>query len=351
MNTRELVGSVLMFGFRGSSFDDPETREDIEELKSIHCKGVILFDHDTKGNHARNIRSPKQVTKLIEDLRNELGDDLIVSIDQEGWAVSRLNENNGFRPTMSAKAFAQSLEIDQIQYAQQQANQLAKLGIDLNFAPCVDLEIELGSPIISGKERSFGDDLERVRKCASIVIDAHLQSGVVSCIKHFPGHGSSLLDSHNGVCEITNTHQSIELEIYRTLIDQYQSSIAIMHGHLIEKNIDPEYPASLSKPHIDRVRTGFGFDGVIITDSLDMRAIRNMFGEDESALLALSAGADLILDGVNAPGYRALKAPTRIATSIVQAIAQNHPIVNEQRLHESKNRLRTLIDRTRESNR
>jgi len=138
MSLQQLVGSVLMFGFAGDSLGNKHTREDINELKAIHARGVILFDHDLKANGPRNITSPTQLKKLIEDLRNELGSDLIVAIDQEGGRVARLNEHNGFLPTMSAAQFAQLEEIDQIQYADRQAGQLSNMGINLNFAPCVD---------------------------------------------------------------------------------------------------------------------------------------------------------------------------------------------------------------------
>ena len=127
MSLHQLVGSVLMLGFRGDSLDDPETREDISQLKAIHCGGVILFDHDIKANGSRNIQSPEQLAKLIADLRNELGSDLIIGIDQEGGQVARLEEHNGFRPTISAKDFAQLETIDQLQNAKQQAKQISTL--------------------------------------------------------------------------------------------------------------------------------------------------------------------------------------------------------------------------------
>lgn len=333
MSMEQLVGSMLMFGFRGGSLDDRDTREDIAELKALSVRGVILFDHDIAGSCKRNINSPKQLTKLIEELRNELGSDLIIAIDQEGGEVARLDEHNGFLPTMSAAEFGAMIEMDQVQYAEKQAKQLAKCGIDLNFAPCVDLAIEPGSPIIAGKGRAYGASIAEVAHCAHMVVDAHQRVGVRCCIKHFPGHGSALLDSHLGVSDITNTHTSDELEIFRTMIDQYQDRIAVMSGHLMHTKLDLDMPASLSAKHTsDTLRTELGFTGVVVTDSLDMRAIRDQFGEGESAVAAINAGADLILDGLNAPGYREPGAPTRIAKAILES-------VSEARLIESCNRL------------
>ncbi len=329
----QLIGSSLMLGFRGSSLNHPDTREDIAELKSACVRGVILFDHDIAANGPRNIHSPKQLAKLIEDLRNELGAELVIGIDQEGGQVARLDAHNGFLPSMSADEFSDLVEMDQVQYADRQARQLSKLGIDLNFAPCVDLAIEPGSLIIADKGRAYGSTVEEAAHCAQIVIDAHRRAKVRCCIKHYPGHGSSLMDSHLGVCDITKTHTHDEIDIFTQLIDRYTDSIAVMSGHLMHTGIDEAFPASLSKKHTtDQLRDGIGFDGVIITDSLDMRAIRDQFGEGDSAALALNAGADLILDGLNAPGYREPGAPHRLALAIAQG-------VEHTRLEQARDRL------------
>ncbi|PCI07257.1 glycoside hydrolase family 3 [bacterium] len=340
MSLQKLVGSMLMFGFEGGSLAEKQTRTDIAELKAIGVRGVILFDHDLKANGPRNIQSPKQLAKLIEDLRNELGSDLIIAIDQEGGAVARLDKHNGFLPTISAVEFGTMLEIDQVQYAHKQANQLAKLGINLNFAPCVDLALKPGSPIIAGKERAFGVAPSEVIDCAHKVIDAHQQAGIGCCIKHFPGHGSSLMDSHLGLCDITNSHIDHETEVFKQLITRFNTQIAVMTGHLMHTIIDPALPASLSKQHTTQMlRKELGFEGVVITDSLDMRAIRDHFGEGDSAVHAINAGADLILDGFNAPGYRQGGGPTRIAGAILNAAKQGEIEDPEQRFVESCDRL------------
>jgi beta-N-acetylhexosaminidase len=347
MSIEELVGSMLVFGFNGSSFDEPKTRAQISELKAIHARGVILFDHDIAGNHPRNIRSPKQLTKLIEDLRNELGSELIVSIDQEGGSVARLGESNGFLPTMSAIEFARLAEIDQIQYANKQARQLAKLGIDLNFAPCVDLAVEPDSPIIAGKGRAFGNTLEEAARCAQIVIDAHRDAGVRCCIKHFPGHGSALLDSHLGICDITATHTTEELDIFRELILVNSDAIAVMGGHLVDRRIDKNLPASISELHTQGVlREQLGFGGVVVTDSMDMRAILDGFGEVDAYIHAINAGNDLLLDGLNAPGYRQSGVSTRIAEALVGAVKDGRVESGMDRLEASRERVDRFMGRS-----
>ena len=329
----KLAGSVLMFGFRGGTLNDPETRTDIDELKRLHPRGVILFDHDIAGNHPRNIHNPKQLAKLIADLRDELGEGLVIGIDQEGGGVARLREDNGFLPTVSAEDFASMLEMDQVQYSDKQARQLRELGIDLNFAPCVDLAIDPSSPIIAGRGRSFGVDVQEAARCAGVVIAAHERQGVRCCIKHFPGHGSALLDSHMGVTDITRVHQPEELEIFQALVEQYNTRVAVMSGHLVNTAIDPDLPASLSPVHTTGVlRDRLGFEGVVVTDSLDMRAIRDRFGEGRASVLAIEAGADLILDGLNSPGYREPGGATRITQGLRQHGNEERVIVASRRL-------------------
>lgn len=346
MNFVELIGSSLMLGIRGSSMNQEETRADLEMLKAIHCRGVVLFDHDIAGNHPRNVLNPEQLGGFITDLRNELGSDLVVAIDQEGGQVSRLKQERGFLPSVSAAEFGSWEQIDQDQYAGKHARQLKQLGIDLNLAPCVDLAIEPHSPIIAGKERAFGDDQHTVVRCAGTIIEAHAREGVRCCIKHYPGHGSALLDSHLDMCDVTRSHAAEESEVFSTLIKRFGSSIAIMPGHLIDRKIDDHLPASLSRNHLEQgLRGQMGFDGVIISDSLDMRAIRDHYGEGESAVLAIAAGCDVVLDGLNAPGFREPGAPLRIVDAILRAARAGELADAEERLEASKSRLDRLFSR------
>lgn len=347
MTLSELIGSLLMLGVRGCTLSEDSTRADVDALRAIHCKGVILFDHDIAGNHHRNILNPEQLERFIADLRGELGEDLIVAIDQEGGQVSRLKQERGFLPSVSAAEFAVWEEMDQRQHAQRHARQLAQLGIDLNLAPCVDLAVEPDSPIIAEKGRSFGADHDAVVRCAGIMIEAQREAGVASCIKHFPGHGSALLDSHLGMCDISATHTDEETRVFETLIEGYGSGIAIMAGHLIDKRVDPRLPASLSAAHLMGVLRGrIGFRGVVISDSLDMRAITDQFGGGESAPMALMAGCDLVIDGFNAPGYRDPGGAVRIMDAISTAIRSGRWPDGEQHLAQSKARVDRLMGRT-----
>ncbi len=346
MTLSELIGSSLMLGVRGHAMSDEETRADVAALKGIKCKGVILFDHDIAGNHHRNVLNPGQLTRLISDLRNELGEDLIVAIDQEGGQVCRLAQERGFLRSHSARELATWDESELRRDATAQATQLKELGIDLNLAPCVDLAIEPHCEIIAGKGRSFGDNHDTVHRCASAYIESFNAVGVRCCIKHYPGHGSSLIDTHRGVSDITKTHTPDEERVFRTLLGEFGDSIALMAGHLIDKRVDDRLPASLSPAHLTGVvREKYGFEGVIVSDSIDMRAVRKHYRAERAALLALIAGCDIVIDGFNAPGLREPGGQVRLVDTISNAIGAGQWGAGEQRLSESRARIGRLFGR------
>ncbi len=347
MSLPELIGSSLIFGIRGCTMNEDIARADVESLKGLHVKGVILFDHDIEGNHHRNIINPQQLERFIADLRHELGEDLIVAIDQEGGQVSRLSHERGFLESVSAAEFASWEQIDQEQYATRHAKQLRSLGIDLNLAPCVDLAIEEHSPIIAEKERAFGAAHDIAVRCASIIIRKHREAGVACCIKHYPGHGSSLIDTHQGLCDITDTHTRSEQRVFETLIERFGDSIGVMPGHLIHRAVDQRLPASLSSAHLSGTLRGIlGFGGAIISDSLDMRAIRDQFGEGDAATTALIAGCDLVIDGFNAPGFREPGGYVRIFNAISDAIGSGRWSDGERSLTHSRSRIDRLMGRS-----
>ena len=278
--------------------DDPRTREDIADLKKAHAGGVILFDRDLGTGGDRNIRSPEQLKELIEDLRHELGRELIVSIDQEGGRVARLREERGFLRSIAPSEIGRQDDSLAQTHARDEAAQLGALGINLNFAPCVDLAINPESAIIAKKGRSFSADPSIVNACTSAIIDVYQNRRIRCCIKHFPGHGSTTGDTHDGLVDITGTHQPEEIEPYAELLRRFGDSICVMTGHLMHRDRDPEYPASLSHAITTGwLREELGFDGVIVTDSLDMGGA----SIDGAPLLAANAGADILLYGNNTP--------------------------------------------------
>jgi beta-N-acetylhexosaminidase len=299
-----LIGRCLMVGIRGASPDDPILRADLEACREAHIRSVILFDVHLPGRGPRNIESPAQLRELIAHIKRTLGEGTIVAIDQEGGRVARLKPERGFRASTSAAELGAISATDRRAECDGEAAQLADLGIDLNFAPCVDLGDHPDNPIITRLGRAFGADPGHIASCAVDVIGAHRAHGVIPCMKHFPGHGSTTVDSHLDLPDITLTWNPFrDINPYRVMIAAHpEAPVAIMTGHLMHRYLDPEMPASLSRTIThDMLRAEFGFMGVIITDSLDMGAITKRWPPEESVVLALRAGADIALYGFNAP--------------------------------------------------
>lgn len=176
---------------------------------------------------------------------------------------------------------------------------LTGVGFNLDFAPCVDLNVNSQSPAIGALGRSFSADPRRVSADAQAFAQGLGSAGVLSCLKHFPGHGSAAGDSHLGFTDVTTTWDSSEPVPYRALIGQDAVDM-VMTAHVFNAALDPEYPASLSW----RITTGLlrgdlGFTGVIVTDDLQMRAVTDKYSLEQTVRLALDAGADILLFGNN----------------------------------------------------
>ncbi len=295
MTLREKVGQLLMVGFRGleAGPDSPIVRN----IRAGCVGGVVLFDRDlVRNSDQRNIRSPRQVKKLIAALQKAAAVPLLVAVDQEGGKVARLKKKHGFPETVSAQYLggADDPELT-CRCAKETASVLAAAGFNLNFSPVVDLNVNPENPIIGKLGRSFSDDPGIVVRHALAVIEAHHRKGVNCCLKHFPGHGSSRRDSHLGFTDVSSTWDPLELEPYRALIAQGKAD-TIMTAHIFNRHLDPEFPATLSRKTIaGLLRHELGFKGVVISDDLDMKAISAEYDRERALELALNAGNDIIL--------------------------------------------------------
>ncbi len=337
------IGRCLMVGVRGSRPGDGALRADLDACLEARCRAVVLFDLDAPSGGARNIESPAQVRELIAFIRETLGPGTIVAIDQEGGSVQRLRAARGFVESPSAAGYAQMPSEERAGVAKAMVDQLASLGIDLNFAPCVDVAINAESPIIARRDRSFGADPARVAHIAREIIEAHQTAGVAPCVKHFPGHGSAAGDSHLGLPDITGVwDESRELAPFASLVSS--APLAVMTAHLLHRAVDEEFPASLSRAWTTGVlRERLGFDGVIVTDSLDMRAIADRWPSGEAAALALRTGADIAMDANNMPGAaRECPAP-EMASAIRRAVESG--AISEDALRRSAQRIEAITRR------
>lgn len=296
------IGQMLLVGFRGLSLSD--TSAIVRDIRERYLGAVILFDYDVPSkSFGRNIESPKQVRALcraLQDMsRKHTALPLLIAIDQEGGKVARLKEKYGFKPTVSQAYLGMLNRLDSTRkYARKTAMQLAALGINLNFAPCVDVNLNPQNPIIGGKERSFSSDPAVVIAHARAVLAEHRKAKILTAIKHFPGHGSSAADSHLGLVDVTKHWQSVELLPFQTLIAE-QATDMVMTAHIYNAEWDT-LPATLSKRVLTTLlRDSLKFQGVIVSDDMQMKAIAAHYGLEEAIKLALQAGVDMLTFGNN----------------------------------------------------
>jgi len=294
----EKIGSMLMVGFMGTSA--PRNSQICRDIKKYDLAGVILFDmNPVNHKQAKNISTRYQLTKLTRELQACSKDGkLLISVDQEGGKVQRLKSKYGFYGKFPKASDVIKLPDARVQqHYEKMGAELASVGINYNLAPDVDLAINKRNYVIYKLGRSFGSDPKQVVKYASIFMDAMHNNGVLTSLKHFPGHGSSLGDTHKGFVDVTNLWKPIELEPYR-LLAQSQTIDTVMVAHVFNKRLDAKYPATLSNKIINgKLRGEFGFNGVVITDDLQMGAINKKFGLRNTLKLAINAGNDILLFG------------------------------------------------------
>jgi beta-N-acetylhexosaminidase len=332
----EKIGQMLMIGFRGFSVTPGvEVFADIAERR---VGSTVLFDFDVPSSSSRrNIESPPQVLKLTRDLQALSARRLLIAADQEGGIVARLKPSNGFRATLSAQEIGDLNDLQATRrYAGEMAATLAQYGINLNLAPVVDVNLNPDNPIIGGIERSFSANPDRVAEQAIAFIDAHHEHGVLTTLKHFPGHGSSEADSHLGFVDVTDAWSDRELIPYREIINAKRAD-AIMTAHIFNARLDPEFPATLSKRTITGIlRDRFGYNGVIITDDMMMGAIANFYDFEDAVVASVDAGADIVAVANNATTYEP-DISARTYNALVQAVARGR--LSEQRIDESYRRI------------
>jgi len=230
-----------------------------------------------------------------------------ITLDQEGGAVERLTRDVGFAEIPNAETVAANNTPKQAEAIYgRMAQGIAENGFSVNFGPVADLNTNPGNQIIARFGRAFSAHAEAVTAYDAAFIQAHRDAGLLTALKHFPGHGSSTADSHEGFVDITRSWSIDELEPYRALIAGGMADM-VMIGHLYHADYadgDGETPSSLSPRWIDGVlRDELGFDGVVISDDLEMGAIREHFSLEDTVVRAVRAGMDILLFS-NTADYR-----------------------------------------------
>ena len=333
---REEIGQMLLVGFRGTSLD--KGNHIYRDIVDYKIGGVILFEYDAPSRkRPRNITSRTQLKQLTADLQKLRAETLLISIDQEGGMVSRLKAKYGFPKFVSAKEMAQS---DSTYYwGRLTARTLKSVGINLNFAPCVDVDVNPNCPVIGKRKRSFSPNPDSVAIFAEQWVNSHRNNKILTSLKHFPGHGSSQADTHLGVADVTDTWSDKELIPYKKLIAKGDVDI-IMTSHVFNAKLDSVYPASLSKKiTTDLLREKMGYNGVVITDDLVMGAIVNEYELDQVLELAILAGADILCLSNNGQDYNPDIVPTAVDIIFEKVKSGKIPA---SRIHESYNRIMNL---------
>jgi beta-N-acetylhexosaminidase len=289
------IAQMLLLGFPGETLE-PDSPID-QAIRRYGAGGVVLFDNNVDlGVTNSNITGPAQLKKLTTALQQASEVPLLITVDQEGGVVARLKDRYGFPPTVSAKYLGQQNRLELTRSsADGIAAALEEYGFNLNLAPVVDLNSNPDNPVIGFKERSFSADPALVTAHAAEFIKSHHRRHILTCLKHFPGHGSSRDDSHLGLVDVTRYWYEDELLPYRNLINQGLCDM-VMTAHTFNTAIDADYPATLSKATIDGIlRKRLGFNGVVVSDDLYMGAIIQHYSYETAVEKAINAGVDLLV--------------------------------------------------------
>jgi beta-N-acetylhexosaminidase len=291
---------MLIVGFRGTTLSSSDPIR--TAIAKGELGGVILFDRDTlTGTTGRNISSPQQLVALTGALRaaalgGGVGPELLIAVDQEGGRVARLNPSDGYPATESQALIGATNDVAHAtDVATLTAITLIGAGIDMNLAPVVDLNLNPANPAIGALDRSYSADPEVVIAMATATIDALRGAGIRTVIKHFPGEGSATGNTDHGVVDVTASWSDVELRPFRDLVTA-DLPAGVMVGHIVNGQLDPGIPASLSKPTVTGLLRGqLGWRGVVVSDDLQAPAITAQFGAAEAVARSIEAGVDLLL--------------------------------------------------------
>ncbi|MEO3798791.1 beta-N-acetylhexosaminidase [Nonomuraea sp. B1E8] len=332
MSVAEKVGQLFMpvlYGTSASSVSGENharygAQTPAKVIRKYHLGGVILFP--------QNVKSSRQVVGLTNGMqRAAKGVPLLVATDQENGLVSRMSAVMTDFPGAGEIGAKKDLSLSRA-VAAATGRELRALGVNLDFAPVADVNVNPGNPVIG--RRAFGDDPKKVAKMVTAAVKGFDDAKIAATVKHFPGHGDTTVDSHSGLPVIKHTRAEWE----RIDAPPFKAAIAagvdaVMSAHIVFPKLDPSGdPATLSKPILTGLlREKLGFKGVISTDALNMGGARTKYDDGEVAVRAVLAGADLLLMPNDLPeAHRAVLAAVKSGR------------ISEQRLDQSVTRLLTL---------
>jgi len=343
------AGRMLLVGTRG---DAVRPGEDLERLVcGIKVGGILLFD--TEGDHARtprNIRSKQQLKRLTADLQSlarRCGDwPLLIAADVEGGSVNRMAPVEGLAELESAASLGKKNPTETFRQAELIGEAMAETGVNWDLAPVVDVSLNPRNPVISMQSRSFSQDHGAVAKHAEAFIRGLRKNGVLNCLKHFPGHGSSVQDSHRGAVDVSKTADLLlELWPFKELL-RHGLADCVMTAHVVHSDIDPARMATVSPAAVSGfLRQSLGYDGLVLSDDLQMAALREKYTLEESAVAAVRAGVDM-LTLANSVGDYDTAAAMRVHRALLDAVREGR--VRPSRVKEASRRILALKAKLRE---
>ena len=330
-----MIGQMIMGGVR-DFYDTGIKQELLADIKAGRLGGIILFE-----KNLLPVDSKKELASLILECQKNSNTPLLVSIDEEGGRVNRLKPKYGFHKPPSAESLGKINNLDTTRYySGLTAKALYDLGINVNFAPNVDVNINPDNPVIGKIGRSFSSDYQTVAAHAAAYISGHDEYNIATAIKHFPGHGSSKDDTHLGVADVSETWVIEEIYPYKMLIDSNVVK-AVMTSHVVNRSLDEsKLPGTLSNKIVNGVLRGLlGFDGVVFTDDMQMKAIADNYGLEKSIELAINGGVDVLVFANNVPNHDVVTV-REVFDMINQMVSEGQ--ITKQRITESYQRITAL---------
>ncbi len=327
------IGQMIMVGMRGTTVT-PNAKI-LQHIRNNIIGGILLFEFNLNP-----VSTLKNLESLTSKLKAEAEIPLLIAIDQEGGKVNRLKQKYGFSEMPSAKSLGDQNNMQALSNtAQVISTALYKAGINVNFAPVLDVHNEL-CPVLGKLGRCYSSNVEVIAQMAAVLLDSMSKKNIIGVGKHFPGHGNSRTDSHKSLVDVSNYWVSSELKPYQNLIQDNKLQ-AIMTGHIINSKLDKSNkPATLSAEIITNLlRKKLGFNGVVFSDDMQMHAISSHYGFEQSIKLAILAGVDILIFSNNidkATQYT----PENIHQTIKKLVQKGD--ISMSRIDESYQRIQTL---------
>lgn len=328
------IGQMILIGLPQAKID----QKVLEEVQAGKVGAIIIFE---KNIPAKN--SYSELKKITWAYQHAAPIPLFIAIDQEGGKVNRLKEKYGFPRSVSAAKLGK-YTIDSVRfYGETTAATLAGLGINVNFAPVVDLASNPTNPIIAKVERAYSANPDSVVFFAREFIKQHRKLGIVTVLKHFPGHGSSKNDTHLGLADVTTTWKENELTPYRALIESSDVD-GVMTAHIVNKKLDENaLPGTLSsKINNELLRDKLRYKGIIFSDDMQMHAIAKHYPLEEAVRLAILAGVDVLTFSNNIQGSQ-VRTVDKVHEIIRKFVEEG--IIPASRIDESFRRIMALKNR------